>query len=465
MGDFVILAVDDDIYSLENIKLSLANPLYEILTAIDSREAEKILKEKKVNLLVTDYKLPCKDGLELAEYSLNNGLADYVILITGFGDEDSIEPALKIGVKDFLRKPYQEKEFLNSVEKIYNTHLLRLENEELKKKLKIENRILRKQVFREEEEYKIIGKNKNLKLQLERALQIAKFSETALLQGESGTGKELLARFIHRQGARSSKPFVAINAAALAPTLFESELFGYTKGAFTGADASKPGLFEIADGGILFLDEISEIPHDLQAKLLRVIETGKVRRVGDNTWHTVDVQIIASTNKELHELISGKILRQDLYHRLASSTLSLPPLRERRDDIPLLLEHYFKKYNEKYDKNVPMPKGELLQKLINHDWPGNIRQLINFVKNYVLFESNISPSEIDTWLTNEMIEPHESGLTFNFARGTMEELEEAKLWLIKKILQKYDYNKAQAAKHLGMSYPGLHALIKKYDLM
>ncbi len=465
MSNFAILVVDDDIYSLENIKLSLENPSYEVFTAVDTRDAEKILKSKKINLLITDYKLPCKDGLTLAENSLKENLTDYVILITGFGDEDTIERALKIGVKDFLRKPYKEGEFLNSVEKIHNTYLLRLENEELKKKLKIENRILRKQVLNDVEDWEIVGLNENLTLQLARALQIAKYSENALIQGESGTGKELLAKYIYRNGARSGQPFVAINAASLSPALFESELFGYRKGAFTGATETKPGLFEVADGGILFLDEISEISRELQAKLLRVIETGLVRRVGDNNWRRVDVQVIASTNRSLEELASGKHFRQDLFHRLATATLTLPPLRERRDDIPLLLEYYFKKYNEKYAKSVPLPEGELLRKLINHNWPGNVRQLINFVKNYILFEKNTTIEEIDRWLSNGVLLKTDNDFSFNFVRGTIEELEEAKLWLVRKILQKYNYNKAQAAKHLGMSYPGLHALIKKYDLM
>ena len=466
MSDFVILAVDDDIYSLENIKLSLNNPAYEVFTAVDSKEAEKILDKRKINLLITDYMLPCKNGLELAEYSLKNNLANYVILITGFGNEDTIERSLKIGIKDFLRKPYKEGEFLNSVEKIYNAFLLRLENEELKKKLKIENQILRKQILgKEDNDCEIIGRDENLTLQLARAVQIAKYSENALIQGESGTGKELLAKYIYRNGARSSKPFVTINAASLSSALFESELFGYRKGAFTGATESKPGLFEVADGGILSLDEISEISLELQAKLLRVIETGLIRRVGDNSWRRVDVQIIASTNRSIEELASGKNFRQDLFHRLTSATFILPPLRERKDDIPLLLEYYFKKYNEKYGKSVPVPEGELLRKLVNHNWPGNVRQLINFVKNYILFERNTTIEEIDKWLSNGVLLKTENDFSFNFMRGTIEELEEAKLWLVREILQKYNYNKAQTAKHLGMSYPGLHALIKKYDLM
>ena len=260
-------------------------------------------------------------------------------------------------------------------------------------------------------------------------------------------------------------PFIAVNAASLSPSLFESEIFGHNKGAFTGATENKPGLFEIANGGILFLDEISEIPLQLQAKLLRVLETGKIRRIGDNKWNTVDVQIITTTNRSEDELLLGKILRKDLFHRLTSSILTLPPLRERKSDIPLLIKYYFEKYSAKYEKHVNPPSKELLQKLIRFDWPGNIRQLSNFTKNYVLFEENLTEDEIDHWLSNGVLLQEEDELSFKFINGTIDELEEAKLWLIRKILIKYGYNKAQTAKHLGMSYPGLHAIIKRYDLM
>lgn len=463
---FKILIVDDDIYSLENIQLSLETiPQYKTDTATGFSEAIEKFNEENFDLLITDLKFKYKDGLELAEYALNNKLVHDTVLITGYGDENSIERALKLGFRDFIRKPYKEKELLNSVQKIYETHILRLENEELKKKLKLENKILREQILKEEDEYQIIGKSSKLKTVLQRATQIAKFSENVLIQGESGTGKELLAKFIHRKGSRSKKPFISVNAASLSSSLFESELFGYRKGAFTGATESRPGLFELADGGILFLDEISEISLSLQAKLLRVIETGEVRRVGDTQWRKIDIQLIATTNKPFEALTNGKHLRQDLFHRLNSSSLSLPPLREREEDIPLLLKHYFKKYNDKYGKSVPLPKGELLNKIMEFDWPGNIRQLINFVKNYILFENAVSMQEIEHWLANGYLLGNEDEFIFKFIHGTMEEIEAAKLWLAQKILKKYNYNKSQAAKHLGMSYPGFYALIKKHNLM
>ena len=463
MGDFSILVLDDDIYSLENIKLALADfNEYNVVTAADSRAAEKLLNQSKFNLLITDLRLPCKDGLEFAEHVKSKGLVNEVILITGFGDEKTIEKAIKIGIRDFLRKPYDENEFLNSVRKIYENYLLKLENEELKKNLKIENQILRRQVLKEATKNRIIGQDEQFKLILKKALEIAKYSENVLIYGESGTGKELLAKFIHMNGPRKDKPYIAVNCAALSPSLFESELFGYKKGAFTGATEDRPGLFELADGGILFLDEISEISKELQAKLLRVIETGEIKRVGDVKNRKIDVQIISTTNRTIEELSSGKILRQDLFHRLTSSSIYLPPLRMRKSDIPLLLQYFLNEFNERYEKNISIPKGELYNKLINYSWPGNIRQLKNFVKNYVLFEP--APEEAEKLLEDDLTDK-ESELSFTFNFGTLSELEEAKVWLISKILKKYNYNKLRTAKHLGMSYPGLLALIKRHNLM
>ncbi len=463
MGNFSILVLDDDIYSLENIKLALADfNEYNVVTAADSRSAEQLLNQAKFNLLITDLRLPCKDGLGFAEQVKKDGLINDVILITGFGDEKTIEKAIKVGIRDFLRKPYEETEFLNSVRKVYENYLLKLKNEELKKKLKIENQLLRKQVLKDTSKNRIVGQDEKLKLVLKKALEIAKYSENVLIYGESGTGKELLAKYIHVNGSRKDKPYIAVNCAALSPSLFESELFGYKKGAFTGANEDRPGLFELADGGILFLDEISEISKELQAKLLRVIETGEIKRVGDVKNRKIDVQIISTTNRSLEELSSGEILRQDLFHRLTSSSIHLPPLRMRKNDIPLLLQYFLNEFNERYEKNISIPKKDkLYDKLINYGWQGNIRQLKNFVKNYVLFEP--AYDEACKLLEDNLIEAED--LSFKFQFGTISELEEAKVWLISKILKKYNYNKLRTVKHLGMSYPGLLALIKRYNLM
>lgn len=462
---FRILVVDDDIHSLNNFKLGLKKFPYFLELASGYHEAERKLESSHYHLLITDLKMPYKDGIELASFALDTNAVQDVILVTGYGDENSIERALKIGVKDFIRKPYQDAELFNSVERIYKNFLLMEENEELKRKLKMENELLREQVFKDfDDEYKIIGESKALKEQLHKASEIARYSEMCLIQGESGTGKELMAKYIHLNGPRKTEPFIAINCAELSPTLFESELFGFSKGAFTGAEGSKPGLFELANKGILFLDEISEIPNGLQAKLLRVIETKKIRRIGDNTWRDVDVQIIATTNRTLEELLSGNFLRNDLYHRLSGTIITLPPLRKRTEDIPLFIDYFINKYCNYYGKPIKQPEGELLDKIINFNWPGNIRQFSNFIKNYVLFGDINKPAEIDALLNNGSFMPKD-GMTFRFSKGTIEELEEAKYWLVRKIMHKYNNNQSHAAKHLGMSYAGLHGLLKKIGML
>ena len=269
---FNILIVDDDVYSLENLSLGLENPEYNIFKAQNYSEALKIVKNNEIHLLITDLKMPGKNGLELAQKVKKNNLVKNIILITGFGDEDVLENAIKIGLKDFIRKPYKEVELQSSVDKIYKQFLLEMENRKLKKLLESENKILKDRFLSKPSfDTVIIGQSPELKVQLQRALKAGQYSLHTLIQGETGTGKELVARYIHKNGARSNKPFIAVNCASLTPSLFESELFGFVKGAFTNALEARPGLFELANGGIIFLDEITEIPKEFQAKLLRVI--------------------------------------------------------------------------------------------------------------------------------------------------------------------------------------------------
>ncbi len=463
--DFHILVVDDDINSLENFRLGLKETPYLITLADGYKSAVGLLDNGHFNLLVTDLKMPYKNGLDLAEFALSNKLVEDVILVTGFGDEDTIEKAIKLGISDFIRKPYDDEEFKKSIAKIYTRYEIKKENEELKELLLAENKALKKHILSyDEDDFEIIGKNGKILSVLEKAKVIAKFSESCLLQGESGTGKELLARYIHRNGSRNNQPFIAVNCASLSPSLFESELFGYVRGAFTGALQNSAGLFEVADKGILFLDEISEIPVNLQAKLLRVIETGKIRRVGDNKWRNIDVQVLASTNRSVEELSKGKILRNDLYYRVTSSMLSLPPLRERASDIPELVHYFVEKYSKIYGKDVPLPNDNLINKLMNFSWEGNVRQLSNFVKNYVIFNEIVTEDEVDRWMGNGR-HTDENALTFKFLNGTMHELEEAKYWLVTKILKKYNYNQTKTAKHLGMTYAGLHRMLQKIGIL
>ncbi len=463
---FRILFVDDDIYALENFRIEFKNSPYQIELAEGYDSAIEKIQKNKFNLLVTDLVLPYKSGLDLARFVLEKNYLENVILITGYGDEGVIEEAIKLGFKDFIRKPYETLELKNSIEKIYKNFLLTLENEELKKRLQEENKILREHIVNQDGgNFEIIGKNKALDDVLRKAQIIAQYSNSCLIQGESGTGKELLAKYIHTHGRRKGAPFIPINCAALSPSLFEAELFGFVKGSFTGANETRPGLFELADNGVLFFDEITEIPLSFQAKLLRVIEYQKVRRIGDNVWHKIDVQIIGSTNRPLEELQNEKFIRKDLFHRMATLVLSLPPLRERKDDIPELVSYFHRKYSKLYEKNVPAPNDELMNKLIESEWPGNIRQLSNFMKNYVLFYDITSKREFDKWFSDELTGEKEEDLTFRFMNGTIAELEDAKLWLISKVLKKYNFNQSKAARHLGLTYVGLHKILVRNGIL
>jgi len=319
-----LLIVDDNETSLENLALSAKTHGYDFELAGSYNEAIEKLENSTFDVLIADLKLPFRNGLDIIEYAQKNNRAYGFILITGFSDESSIIKALKMGVNDILKKPYEEKEFQTAVSNILKMKALEEENKELKEKLELENKILKQQVFTDVEPDFVVGKNPQIRQALEKAEQLSKYSETCLLVGESGTGKEMFAKLIHKTGPRKDKPFIPVNCAAISPSLFESELFGFMKGSFTNAHESRPGLFETANGGTILLDEITEIPLELQAKLLRVIETKEIRRVGSSSSIFVDVQIIATTNRKYSELGNPKILRQDLFHRLMSSFIYLP---------------------------------------------------------------------------------------------------------------------------------------------
>jgi transcriptional regulator with PAS, ATPase and Fis domain len=302
----------------------------------------------------------------------------------------------------------------------------------------------------------MVGQSPKLVDSLNKARSVANYSINTLIVGETGTGKELLARFIQRNGVRKSNSFIAINCAALTESLFESELFGYEKGAFTNALQSRAGLFEVANGGILFLDEITEIPILLQAKLLRVIEESKIKRVGSTKDINIDVQILSSTNRNIYDAISKGFLREDLYHRIASTVIELPPLRERKEDYSALVNHFYGLYSRLFNKETSELPDEFWNYVNKSEWEGNIREFSNFVKNYVLF-GTIQKSEHPP-ITKALSDREDA---FLFMKKNFEELEEAKFWLIEKVLKTYNGNKTQAAKHLGVSYQGLVYLLKR----
>ena len=461
-----ILILDDDPVSLENLRLSLQPRGFEVELAFSFNGARRLIDEKEFDIAIVDLKLPYKSGIHFIEEAKKIQPRIKNILITGYSNEQSIIAAIKLGVIDIIKKPYEEAELLNSISKIIDVLNLEEENITLREKLIHENQILKRQTALkyEEDDLVIIGESPEIKRTLLKALSVSATTVNVLIFGETGTGKELIAKYIHKNSERRNKPFIPINCAELSPTLFESELFGYKKGAFTNATESKPGLFEVADKGTIFLDEISEINLELQAKLLRAVDQKKIRRIGDSELRTVDIQIISATNRSQEELISSKFaFRNDLFHRLAEVEINLVPLRERKEDIPLLIDHFKKKFEKLFMKKSKEISKELNERLTNEDWEGNIRQLSNFMKNWCLFGDNISDVEVDKWITNHHINEYSQKFIYHFENGNIEEFNKAKKWMVLKILDKYEGNKLQTAKHLGMSYQGLLKMLKSLE--
>ncbi len=459
-----LLVLEDDEFSLENLKLSLRKKEnLRLIFCSNPNEAIQYLDEN-IGLIVSDLKLPGLNGVEIIKLFKEKLPSIKSILITGYSDEPMIMLALKEGVNDILKKHYEELELHKSIDKQIHQIELEAENKLLKEKLEKENSVLKNQLNKKivEDEYLIVGQSKVIKDVLAKAVIISKHELNTLIHGESGTGKELLARYIHRNGPRKDKPFIPINCAGLSPSLFESELFGYEKGAFTDARISRAGLFEAANGGFLYLDEVTEIPLTMQSKLLRVVEEQKIRRIGSNNWINIDIQIISSTNRNIDEAISNEILRNDLFHRLSETQIYLPPLRERIDDFPILINHFIKKYDQLLDVESKVMNIEQLNILQNAEWPGNLRQFSNFIKAYCLFgkdwslEDYICETQNRSSFNNIIFDD-----SFKFIEGNMLELEEAKFWLIERAFKKFHNNKTKAAEHLGITYQGLLKMLKK----
>jgi len=452
-----IFIVDDDEFSLENLSLSFNAEHYEVSTTGSSEKAIELLMNNTYDIAILDLKLQGITGLDIIEKTQDQQKLTKYLLITGYSEEEAFIKATRIGVSDILKKPYDEFQLLSTVEKLIHIKKLEEENIAYKEILQKENLVLKEQIKKnyENDQNLMVGDSPRLKEALYKAKSVAEYSMNTLIVGETGTGKELLARYIQINGARKNAPFVPINCAALTESLFESELFGYEKGAFTNALQSHAGLFEVANGGILFLDEITEIPIQLQAKLLRVLEERKIKRVGSTKEIEIDVQILSSTNRNIHEAINKGFLRQDLFHRIGSTIIDLPPLRERREDLHLLANHFQNLYCRMFDKNIVSFSNEIWNYIENHNWEGNIREFSNFIKNYCIF-GTITQSK------NYQISPLKNDLanSFLFNYGSLDELEDAKYWLINKALKTYDGNKTLAAKHLGISYQGLAYLLK-----
>jgi DNA-binding NtrC family response regulator len=367
-----VLIVDDE----ENARLFISNFLtsrgYEVMGASTLAEARVHLQKGSADLVLLDVQLPDGYGPNLLEETKSMPFRPPIILITAYGDIDMAVEAMKNGAHDFLQKPIQFSQLEDSINRAVELVSMRRELNHLR-------------TTQSKGAKFIVGKSPVMNAVLVQAQRAAAASVSVLITGETGTGKEVLAQFIHQNGPRANKPFIAVNCAAIQNTMLESELFGYEAGAFTGADRKKIGLMEVADGGILFLDEISSMPMDTQAKLLRAIEERALRRVGGTNMIRVDVQILAASNRKLPNLISKGEFREDLYYRLKVVDLDIPPLRERREDIPELVGFFLRNYNARLGLNITDVTPRAMEALIGYDWPGNIRELSNAIERATLF--------------------------------------------------------------------------------
>ena len=436
-----LLVVDDDEEFRDTLVRRFSRCGFQVSDARDGEQALGMVQRREFDVAVVDMMMPGLSGLELLEKFNQNHVDCEVVFLTGKGTIETAVQAMKSGAFDYLQKPFPLQELETVIRRAYERHSLRKENRQLKALLQ-----------RSQPESEMIGRSPAMQ-EVFRLIDRAGPSEKAILiQGESGTGKELVARALHQQSARSDKPLVVINCAALPETLLESELFGHEKGAFTGAVGAKPGLFEVADGGTLFIDEIGEMPGALQAKLLRVLEDGSLRRVGSIKERKVNVRLLAATNRNLADEVQSGNFREDLFYRINVMSLELPPLRQREGDIPLLVSHIL---GPRWDI-----EEQALEALQRYAWPGNIRQLINAIERGKIMSSDQLVRVTD--LPKEVVE-----FTADTSRpmaGHVDELAAIERAKVVEILRREGGNKTRAARALGIDRRKLYRLVEKYEI-
>jgi DNA-binding NtrC family response regulator len=442
-----ILVVDDDLGMCGMLSDVLKEEGFSVHTTGESFEASKILKKEEFDVIVTDLKMKGLKGLDLLEVAHKVAPMTPVIIITAFGTIESAIKAMKMGAYDYITKPFNMDELILTVRKA------------------LENRLLKKEVIRLRKEvesrydfHQLIGKSPSMQKIYDLIERISDSLSNVLITGESGTGKELVAKAIHYNGVRKEGPFIAINCAAIPETLLESELFGYKKGAFTDAKSDKKGLIFEANEGTLFLDEITEMPLTLQAKLLRVIEEREVRPLGDTNSYPIDVRIISTSNRDIASLIQQGRFREDLYYRLKVIDIEMPPLRERKEDIPILVQHFIHKFSKELKKAVSSVSEDALKILLNYSWPGNIRELENIIQRAITLSQHevILPEDLPASIIQKIDEKlFEKALEEKF---TLDQLEKE---YIKRVLIETGGNKSKAAERLGLDRKTLYRKLEE----
>ncbi len=453
-----ILIIDDDPAIRDGCAQVLRRRGYECMEAATGKEAFSLLDRLDFDIVLVDLKMPDINGLDLIAGIRQKDSLLPIVMITAYGTIQNAVEAMRLGANDFLPKPFEPEELLMVVKKCLKARMLTIENIYLREELK-----------KKEGDVRIVGESRPIIDLLSQARRVAPTDSTVLITGESGTGKGLLARYIHEQSPRKDAPFVSVDCSTLVPSLFESELFGHVKGAFTGATENKLGKFELANGGTVFLDEIANINLDLQAKLLKVVEEKEITRVGSHKVTKVDVRIIAATNQDLRLLVQKGQFREDLFFRLNVVAFKTPPLRIRRPDIPLLARHFLKKFSEKHRRLPALSlTEEAMDALISYYWPGNVRELENFIERLVIFstgkEITLDDLEI-SGLPLEKASDEPASTPPNIETDGIEPLEQIEKAYIIKVLKSTKGNKTLASQLLGIDRKTLRLKLKKWGMV
>ncbi len=432
-----ILVVDDEKSQREILEMILSEEGYDVTTAASGEAALKFARDRRFDLALTDLKMTGMDGIELLQHLLAFDSSIIVILLTAHGSIESAKEALRRGAFDYLEKPYDKDALLATI----NRALDRLDAIDTE----------------------IISASPKMETVKKMILKVARSNSTVLIRGESGTGKELIARAVHNQSPRSAEMFQAVNCAAINENLLESELFGHEKGSFTGAHAEKKGLFEIADRGTLFLDEIAELDVGIQAKLLRALQERKIRRVGGTHEMATDVRVIAATNRDLRAMVSDGRFRDDLYYRINVLSIDVPPLRERREDIPVLIDYFLKKHTRNTSRLVTGLTAETRKVMMDYSWPGNVRQLESAIERAILLceGDQITLEDLPSEVRQD-VGPASEGAFKLPAEGI--NFEDVERNLITQAMEQTDYNITKAAKLLGLTFRTLQYRLEKFGI-
>ncbi len=453
-----ILVVDDEESIREFLEIMLKKEGYEVTLAEDGQKAKDLLAKKTFDMIISDLQMPHVTGIELLKFVKETYPDIVFMLITAFGTTETAVEAMKMGAYDYLTKPFKIDEVR-----------LNIQNALRSRNLEVENRSLKKELVKEYSFQNMVGNSPAMHAIYEMVKRVSQTPTNVLITGESGTGKEVVAKAIHYNGPLKDRPFITVNCGAIPENLMESEMFGHKKGSFTGAVSDKAGLFEVADTGTLFLDEVGELPMSIQVKLLRAIQERVIRRVGATDDNKVDVRIIAATNRNLEEMVAKGSFRQDLFYRLNVINIRTPGLRERRDDIPLLANHFLKKYNERLNKNIGAISAEAMEILKKYDYPGNVRELENMIERTVALESGATilpeslPPMVNTSSGRKMassneIEIGDDGVDLDKIMGQIEKE------LLVKAIHSAGGVKKRAAKLLHISFRSMRYRIEKYNL-